>query len=350
MFSACWNLKHAGSRFRNTYKVGGGNPFVGFWLGRRVFITGASGFIAPWLAGELLSRGAEVTALLRPSDEGKTLKLRGILGRVRRVNGDVSQPSSFEALRSGDFDTCFHLAARSGVQDGHRFPVKAFEANVVGTLNFLEACRASKSTERVVVASSDKVYGEQPKMPCTEDMPLLGSGPYEASKACAEMLSHSYVRSYGLPINVTRCANTYGGGDLSLSRLVPGTIVSILRGETPVIRSDGKAERDYVYVTDTVAAYLSLAEKTGKGGICGEAFNFGSGKPVTVLGLFRLILRTMGSSAEPKVLNQAGNEIRRQFLDSTKAKRVLGWEPRVTLEKGIHETVAWYAARITELL
>ncbi len=270
---------------------------MGVWEGRKVLVTGAGGFVGAWLAKELVGKGAKVSAFCLRKDEAKPLRMHGIAGKVARIEGDLTKSEDLAFLRSGDFDTCFHLAAQALVLDANRSPTRTFEVNITGTWNLLEACRNSKSIERVIVASSDKAYGEQPRLPYTEDMPLLGAGPYDASKACADILTRSYAKSYGLPATVTRCANIYGGGDPNLSRIVPGTIISVLRGDTPVIRSDGKLVRDYIYAGDAVAGYLALAEKTAGDGISGEAFNFGTGKPTTVLELFRQVMRACGSSA-----------------------------------------------------
>jgi CDP-glucose 4,6-dehydratase len=197
--------------------------------------------------------------------------------------------------------------------------------------------------QQVVLASSDKAYGDQPKLPYTEDMPLQGLHPYDASKSCADLIAQTYAKVYGVPVAITRCGNFYGGGDLNWNRIVPGTIRSVLRGQRPVIRSDGKYIRDYIYAEDAVAAYLFLAEELARSPkLKGEAFNFSNESQISVTDLVAKILAQMGSKLKPVVKNEASNEIRHQYLSAAKAKRVLGWKPRFNLDSGLKRTIAWY--------
>jgi CDP-glucose 4,6-dehydratase len=242
-----------------------------------------------------------------------------------------------------EIDTVFHLAAQTIVGVAHRNPVSTFETNIQGTWALLEACRRSPRVKSIVVASSDKAYGDQERLPYDEDTPLQGQHPYDVSKSCADLIAHSYAVSYGLPVAITRCGNFYGGGDLNWNRLVPGTIRSVLHGERPVIRSDGTLVRDYFYVEDGVGANVRLAEALRTNPeLAGEGFNFSNEIQVTVLDLVRRILAHMGSSLEPDVRNVASHEIKHQYLSAAKARRMLDWSPSFELDAGLERTVSWY--------
>ncbi|MFH1225485.1 MAG: GDP-mannose 4,6-dehydratase [Candidatus Diapherotrites archaeon] len=314
-----------------------------FWKGRKVFVTGADGFIGSWVAKGLVGSGADAYCLARDVKKDAGYDLQGLRGKVTLVHGDLVDYASIERpVREYEIDSVFHLAAQALVGVANSGPISTFESNIRGTYNLLEACRRSGKVERIVVASSDKAYGVQKKLPYTEESPLLGAYPYDASKACTDIIAHSYFATYGMPVAVTRNANTYGGGDLNFSRIVPDAIRCALGGKALEIRSDGKAERDYMYAADAVSAYLALGERANAKGVAGEAFNFGTGKPVSVLEVVETINRAAGAKAKPKILGTARNEIDRQWLDSSKAKRVLGWEAEYSLGEGIKETVEWY--------
>ncbi len=321
------------------------------WVGRRIFITGATGFIGSWLVRRLLDQGAYVVALIRDADPQSPLFLSRDVNRTRVVNGALEDYATLErAINEHEPDTIFHLGAQTLVGPALRNPLPTFESNVRGTYNLLEACRVhSDLVQRIVVASSDKAYGEVERLPYVEDMPLQGHHPYDVSKSCTDIIAQAYARTYGLPINITRCGNVFGGGDLNWSQLVPGTIRSILANQRPVLRSDGNYTRDFVFVADIVEAYLLLASRTGVNDIHGEAFNFGVQRPVTVLNLTRSILRLMGrSDLEPIIRNEVRAEIRDQSLDSGKAKRLLNWSPTYDLEQGLNETIRWYRDYLTQ--
>jgi CDP-glucose 4,6-dehydratase len=309
----------------------------GFWRDRRTLVTGAMGLLGSWLVRALADAGAEVVALRRD-------QVPFVPARTTVVDGDVTDQALLErVLGEYEIDTVFHLAAQTVVGVANRNPVSTFESNVRGTWTLLEACRRSPRVAQVVVASSDKAYGDQPVLPYTEATPLAGRHPYDVSKACADLIAQAYAASYGTRVAITRCGNLFGGGDLHWNRLVPGTVRSVLRGERPVIRSDGSFVRDYFYVEDGVAAYMALAEGLAADPrLAGQAFNFAYGEPLAVRPLVDRILAVMGSDLEPLVLNEATGEIRAQHLDSTRAREVLGWAPRFTLEDGLARTVAWY--------
>jgi len=317
-----------------------------FWSDRPVLVTGSSGLLGSWLARALIERGAAVVALLRDWVPQSELIRSGHLDRVRVVRGDVRDQETMErALGEYEIDTVFHLAAQTIVGIANRNPVSTFESNIRGTWTVLEACRRSPAVKQVVVASSDKAYGTHERLPYLEDAPLQGRHPYDVSKSCADLIAQSYWATYGLPVCVTRCGNLYGGGDLNWNRIVPGTIRSALRGERPIIRSDGSCVRDYFYVEDGALAYLMLAEQlAARPELAGEAFNFSNESQLTVLAIARLILRLTGyDDIELEVLGHASNEIAHQFLDAGKARDLLGWRPQFTLEEGLCRTIDWYS-------
>jgi CDP-glucose 4,6-dehydratase len=322
---------------------------VSSWKGRSVLVTGATGLLGSAMTGELIRLGADVVCLVRDWVPGSELVRSGDLAKSRVVRGELTDLELvLRALNEHEVDTVFHLGAQTIVGTAARSPLSTFESNVRGTWLLLEACRLlAPRIERVVVASSDKAYGAQAKLPYTEDTPLAGRFPYDVSKSCTDLISLSYHHSYGVPVAITRCGNLYGGGDLNWSRLVPGTIRSALRGERPVVRSDGTYVRDYFYVKDAVASYLLLAERMTKDGLAGRAFNFGNETPVTVLALVDRILAATGrKDLVPDVRGEASREIREQYLDCSLAKKTLGWSPNWSLDRGLAETVEWYRAHL----
>jgi CDP-glucose 4,6-dehydratase len=315
-----------------------------FWRDQPVFVTGATGLVGGWLVRRLLDAGAQVVCLVRDWVPRCELVRSGQIERVSVVRGDVCDQAVLErALGEHEIQTVFHLAAQTIVGIANRNPTSTFETNVRGTWALLEACRRSPKVEQIVLASSDKAYGDQEKLPYDETTPLQGQHPYDVSKSCADLIAQAYAVSYGLPVAITRCGNFYGGGDLNWNRIVPGTIRSVLRGERPVIRSDGMNVRDYFYVEDGAAAYMTLAEFLARDrAFSGEAFNFSNEIQVTVLDIARLILCLMESDLEPDVRNEASNEIRHQFLCAEKARTELDWRPLFDLETGLRTTIAWY--------
>ena len=317
------------------------------WAARRVLVTGATGMVGSWLVKELLAGGAHVVALVLDLDPQSELVRSGDLNECAVVNGRLEDLATLErALTLHEVDTVFHLGAQTIVGVAQRAPHGTWEANVRGTYNLLEACRRHPDlVRRVVVASSDKAYGEAAELPYTEDSPLAARHPYEVSKAVADQIALSYHHTYELPVAIARCGNIYGGGDLNWSRIVPGTIRSLLRDERPVLRSDGSFVRDYLYVRDAAAAYLGLAAAIGDDGVAGSAFNFSDESPLTVLELVRAIRERTGKTGfEPVVLDVAVGEIHDQVLSAERARSVLGWAPRYRLEEGLDETIAWYGS------
>ena len=315
-----------------------------FWLDRPTFVTGGTGLVGGWLVRWLVEAGAEVVCLVRDWVPQSELVRSSLVEQVRVVRGDVREQALLErVLGEYEVDTVIHLAAQAIVPIANRNPVSTFDTNIRGTWSLLEACRRSPLVKQIVLASSDKAYGDQPVLPYDENTPLQGRYPYDASKSCADLIAQSYATSFGLPVAITRCGNFYGGGDLNWNRVVPGAIRSILRGQNPIIRSDGKFVRDYFYVEDGAAAYLLLAEKLAeKPELIGQAFNFSNELHITVLELVEKILKLMESDLQPVIRNEASSEIREQVLSAAKARSVLGWQPLFSLDQGLQRAIAWY--------
>lgn len=317
------------------------NPF---WDQRPAFVTGATGLVGGWLVGRLVEAGADVTCLVRDWVPQSMLLAGEVQRRVNVVRGDVGDQALLERiLGEYEIDTVMHLAAQTIVGIANRNPVSTLETNVRGTWAVLEACRRSPRVRQVVLASSDKAYGAQERLPYDEATPLEGRHPYDVSKSCSDLIGQMYAATFGVPAVITRCGNFFGGGDLNWNRLVPGTIRSVLRGERPVIRSDGEYVRDYFYVEDGAEAYMLLAERlAGDRSLAGAAFNFSNEAEVSVLELVRVILDLMESNLEPEIRNEATGEIRRQYLSASKAREMLGWKPRFSLREGLIRTIDWY--------
>lgn len=323
---------------------------TGFWLDRPVFITGGSGLVGGWLVRRLLESKADVVCLVRDWVPQCELMRTGLLDKVKTVRGDVCNQELLErTLGEYEIDTVIHLAAQTIVTIANRNPVSTFETNIKGTWSLLEACRRSPFVKQIVMASSDKAYGDHEVLPYDEDTPLRGAHPYDVSKSCSDLISQTYAKTYGLPVAVTRCGNFYGGGDLNWNRIVPGTIRAVLRGQRPVIRSDGEYVRDYFYVEDGAAAYTLLAESLATDReLVGQAFNFSNEIQVTVTEIVEKILSLMGSNLTPEVRNEATNEIRHQYLSAAKARAALRWRPLFTLDEGLQRTIEWYRAFLAE--
>lgn len=313
------------------------------WKNKRVFVTGATGLLGSWLTEALVAKGANVTVLIRdwvPDSELITTKM---FEKVNIVRGDIVDLETVErVLNEYEIDTVFHLGAQTIVQTATRSPLSSFESNIKGTWTLLEACRHVGTIQRIIVASTDKAYGTQKVLPYTEQMPLLAKHPYDVSKACADMIAHAYYATYGLPIAITRCGNIYGGADLNYNRIVPGTIQSFLNNERPIIRSDGKYVRDYIYIKDVIAAYMLLAENLHRIDVRGQAFNFSTNNRLNVLQVVEHIKRIMQKDLEPDIQNTAKAEIPEQYLSSEKAEKILGWKALYSIEDGLKETINWY--------
>jgi CDP-glucose 4,6-dehydratase len=315
-----------------------------FWHKRRVLITGGSGFIGSWLTLALLEHGAEVVILARENIKNPLLASMN-LPQLKVIEADITDFTSLSRMfKRCKADTCFHLAGQPIVSIANESPFPTFESNIKGTWNVLESARQAQ-VKRLIIASADKAYGDQKILPYTEEMPLLAVHPYGASKICAELLSRTYLNTYGLPVAIVRSSNTYGGGDLNLTRIIPDTINAVLNNKNPVIRGNGSSLRDFVYIKDIIDAYLILAESLHKNRVKGESFNLGSGRPISILEIVKKIIEISGrKNLFPVVLGKVNpeNEISRQYLSNKKAGRILGWHPRYDLERGLKLTINWY--------
>jgi CDP-glucose 4,6-dehydratase len=319
---------------------------LNFWRGRNVFVTGATGLLGSWVVSELVAQGANIVALVRDRVPFSLLYSLGLHKKICSVSGEIEDYAKLErALAEYEIEVVFHLAAQTQVLIANRSPLSTFESNIRGTYMLLEACRHHKLTKAVVVASSDKAYGEAEKLPYDETTPLRGAHPYDVSKSCADLIAKSYGLSFGAPVCVTRCGNLYGGGDLNFARIIPGTIRSVHQNQAPVIRTDGTPRRDYFYVRDAVLAYMLLAEKMVTEEKRAEAYNFSSDTPLSALEITSHILRLMGrDDLNPVIRGENGGEIKDQWLSSKKARRELGWAPKFTLDEGLRMTIDWYLA------
>ncbi len=315
-----------------------------FWQDRPTFVSGGTGLVGSWLIQRLVEAGSDVVCLVRDWVPQSELVRAGFIERVKVVRGDVRDRDMLErALGEFEIDTVIHLAAQTIVTIANRNPISTFETNIAGTWNLLEASRRSPRVKQIVMASSDKAYGDQEILPYTEETPLQGLHPYDVSKSAADLIAATYAKSYNLPVVITRCGNFYGGGDLNWNRIIPGTIRSILRGQNPIIRSDGEYIRDYFYVEDGAAAYMLLAEQlAARPELKGQAFNFSNEIQVTVREIVERVVNLMESNLKPEILNEANNEIRHQSLSAEKARRVLNWKPLFNLDQGLAMTIDWY--------
>lgn len=318
---------------------------VNFWQDRRVLVTGGTGLVGAWLIKRLLAARADVICLIRDWTPQAEIVQNGSLDQVTIVRGDICDQACLERiLGEHEIETVMHLAAQTIVGIANRNPISTFEANIGGTWKLLEACRRSPLVKQIVMASSDKAYGDAPVLPYTEQTPLAGMHPYDVSKSCGDLIAQTYANTYDSPVCITRCGNFYGGGDLNWNRIIPGTIRSALRGEAPIIRSDGSFVRDYFYVEDGAAAYMHLAEQmASRPELAGEAFNLSTEIQVSVLDVVQRVLGELGSNLQPVVLGQASHEIKHQYLDAAKARDVLDWRPLFSFEQGLQRTIQWYS-------
>lgn len=316
-----------------------------FWKNKTAFVTGATGFVGAHIVRHLLEQNARVVCLQRDAVRLNSLDIFDLRRRVTVIQGGVEDfPLMSRILNEYEIEAVFHLAAQALVGAANRSPLSTFESNIRGSYCLLEACRQNETVKRVVVASSDKAYGSHSELPYQENFSLNGLFPYDVSKTCTDLLAQSFAHTYKLPVAITRSANIYGPGDLNLSRIIPGTIISVLQNEHPIIRSDGTPVRDFVYVDDIARAYLLLAEKIDVAK--GEAFNFGSGEPIQMLELVKKIIQLMDKEKElePLILLQTKieREIDAQYLSSEKVLQKFGWKPNVSLEEGLSRSIEWY--------
>lgn len=320
------------------------------WKNKIIFITGANGFLGSHLTCEALARKAKVIALIKEEIPLSLFSIENLNKKVKLLKGDLKDSHLINAVfKENKIDLCLHVAAQAIVGIANKSPIGTLKTNIEGTWNILEASRVY-GCGVIVVASSDKAYGEHKKLPYTEETSLLALHPYDASKACADILSRTFAHTYNLPVAVTRFANIYGAGDFNFSRIIPDTIRSVINGQDPIIRSNGSPLRDYLYIKDAINAYYILANKLYLKEIeFGQAFNFGTGNPVSVLGLVKKIINlSYKNNLKPLILGKGKTkgEIDKQYLSNKKAKKILGWKPEYTLTQGLSETYKWYKAHL----
>lgn len=315
----------------------------GFWQGKHVLVTGHEGFLGSNLTRQLLSYGAEVTGLDIEVKRKDTILSKEDYQKINNIKGSVAD---YQLVRKiivrNRIEIIFHLAAEAIVGRSLKDPLNTFYANIQGTWNILETCRQYGIVKAIVVASSDKAYGSHKVLPYKENAALQGTHPYDASKSCADLLTHTYFHTYGLPVAITRCGNIYGPGDFNFSRIIPDAMRCLCSGKTLLIRSDGKFTRDYVYVDDIVSGYILLAEKLNKLKLGGQAFNLSDENPLSVLQVLKEINKLTKTVLDYKILNTAKYEIKDQYLASGKARKVLGWKPQYSLKEGLEQTIDWY--------
>ena len=312
---------------------------------KMILVTGASGFIGSWLIEALLEQNAEPVTIVR-DDVPTSMYFNGADKKAITIHGNLENYALVErVINEYEIGYILNLGAQAIVKTANNSPLSTFESNIKGTWNVLEAARHhDKMIKALVIASSDKAYGDHEKLPYAEDMPLQPHNPYDASKACADMLAISYASTYGMKIGISRCGNVFGGGDLNFSRIVPGTIRSLFFNERPMIRSDGGYVRDYLYVKDVVQSYLKLLEKTEEKKFQGEVFNFSYERPLSVLEIVAMVSKLMKKGLKPDVKNMALKEIKKQYLSCKKSRDALGWKPAYDLESGLSETIDWYSS------
>ena len=314
---------------------------MSFWQDKKVFVTGGIGFLGSWLVKELVDSGAQVVVLIGDEDPRSNFYKFSLNDSVTMIYGYLQDYLLLNrTINEYEIDIIFHLAAQPIVGVAIKNPLNTFESNIRGTYNLLEACRNNPKVKGVLIASSDKAYGSHDVLPYDESFALKGEYPYDVSKSCTDLLSNCYFKTYGLPVVITRSANFYGGGDYNFSRIVPDTIISVLNNNPPIIRSDGSFVREYIYIKDTVDAYVKLAENIDK--VKGQAFNISSGTKYSVLEVVNKILALMNSNLKPIILNEVKSEIKHQYLSGDKIKEFLSWEHKYTFDEGLKETIEWY--------
>lgn len=311
------------------------------WKNKNVLVTGVGGFIGAAVAERLITEGANVTALLK----SHAVNPMSLFGATMFVGNVTDYKLMSDIISSQEIEYIFHFAANAIVRIGARDPMSTYDTNVMGTVAVLEAARnVGKTIKKILVASSDKAYGDHEVLPYTEEMALQPRNTYDTSKACADLVARSYAHNYSMPIVVTRCSNVYGPGDPNNSRIIPNSILRILDGEPPVLYSDVSVmEREFIYIDDVVEACLILASSDSMSD--GEAYNVGGTGAKSVEDVVKTILLLMGADDVDPVIVQRESvfkEIQRQYIDATKLVVATGWHPNVSLVPGLKNTISWY--------
>lgn len=317
---------------------------MSFWQGKKVLITGATGFLGGWVVRQLLEQGADIIAISRRPRPNSQFELAGFDRRATIIRGTAEDPAVVAgAFAAHELAAIFHLASMVDVNAALREPAAALRASIQSTINLLEQIRLHQPNALMIVASSDKAYGTQPT-PFQEDKPLEPKHPYEIAKATQDLIAQSYGRLFNLNVAITRCGNYFGGYDFAFERIIPYTIRQILRGQAPVLRSDGNFTRDFLYIEEAAQVHLMLAERlAADSNLRGQAFNFSHEVAVPIIGLVAQISRIMGSDSQPIITATAQAEIKHMRLDTTKARTQLGWQPAVDFDAAMARTVKWYS-------
>ncbi|MDT8286142.1 MAG: SDR family NAD(P)-dependent oxidoreductase [Elusimicrobiales bacterium] len=315
------------------------------WRGRRVLITGGSGFIGSHLTEQLVRLGARVTALLEytPYNDLGALKHvpRQVLSHIELVSGDLRDPEMVKKLL-GKKDVVFHLGALVGIPYSYVNPREVFEVNALGTLNLLLAARDAGAS-KIVTTSTSEVYGTALYTPIDEKHPLQAQSPYSASKIAADKIAESFHRTYGVPVAVIRPFNTYG--PRQSDRAIIPTIIAQAMTKKVITLGTLTPRRDLNFVLDTVDGFIKTAESPRS---VGRVMNIGTGRDISVGELASGILRLMGSKARIRTANARkrpkGSEVMQLLCDNSLAADLIGWKPKTTLESGLKQTIDWMKA------
>lgn len=314
--------------------------------GKKVLVTGATGFIGSHLVQRLVQRGAQVRAMSHyrsdPSLHNLALLAQDERAGLEVMRGNVEDPF-FVRTAVADCDIVFHLAALIAIPYSYVAPASYIATNITGTLNVLEACR-SEGTPRMVHTSTSETYGSAQYTPIDEKHPLVGQSPYSASKIGADSLAESYYRSMELPVVTIRPFNTYGPRQ-SARAVIPTIISQLASGVTELKLGSLSPVRDFTYAADTADGFIAgaLAE-----GVEGELFNLGVGKGITIGDLARTLMKLMDMdiplTEDTQRIRPGKSEVMALISDNSKAKAGLGWEPRVSLEEGLLRTIDFVRA------
>lgn len=308
---------------------------------KNILVTGGTGFIGSHLVERLLAQKCNLIVPYQSLNPKSYFGSQRFARKVVLVQKDIKNfKRTLDIVTKYEIDFIFHLAAQATVPTAYYNPLETLETNIIGTANILEAARLYGKVGGIIVVSSDKAYGKIPK--ATEKKPLSGNHPYEVSKLAGDLLATTYFKTYGLPAVVVRFGNVYGEGDINFSRIVPGSIAALIKKEILLIRSDGKYVRDYVYVGDIIDALLALATNIKKN--AGEAFNISSDENLSVIELVKKIEKVLNQKIKYTIQNIAVNEIPIQSVNWNKIKKILGWKPKMSLEKTLGQIYDWYKA------
>ena len=313
-------------------------------------VTGCYGFVAQHLIHNLLLNNNRVIGIYNKKYQLKIFNNKNYINKKKLIvkKVDIRDKKALTNLfKKYKFDYCYHLAAISQVLTSNQSPEETYEINVFGTINLLESAKLYRPKIKFIFSSSDKAYGSSKKLPYKEDFPLNGLNPYDASKACADIISRSYAKAFNLQVCVTRFVNIYGPGDVNWDRIIPGTIKSLINNKKPILRSNGRFLRDYLFIDDVVNGYIMLGKAMQNKKVKGIAINFGSGKPITVLNLVKKMLKINNNNSKFYIIkNKVKNEIKDQYSGYQLAKETMNWKPKISLEEGLIKTFSWYKKKI----